>query len=285
MGERHSGEWLPGRGSAHPRAGATVSAPERTDAPRPDPGFETWFAAALRPDAVDPEAERSAVAAFRAARVAGAHGARTRARDDWRPGRPHRTRRSLRTTLSLALASLTLGGVAVAAIGSGASGTHAGRDAPRPAHPSPAAPRTPAASGVSADGSANGSADESAAGRAHAGSGDPATPPGHPATARDTLAHCRAYAQAGKRGGALSATAWQRLVTAAGGPGKVAAYCAARTARAQEGTPGKAGGTGATGKGRNQGQGQDAGRRQNRSRDEGGNGGRGKPAGSAGGRR
>ncbi|MEU3857932.1 hypothetical protein AB0F03_11230 [Streptomyces sp. NPDC028722] len=277
MGERHSGEWLPGRGSAHPHTGATVSAPERTDAPRPDPGFETRFTAALRPDAVDPEAERSAVAAFRAAHAAGAHGARTRARDDWRPGRPHRARRSLRTTLSLALASLTLGGVAVAAIGSAGSGP----DAPRPAHPSPAAPRTPAASGASADGSAA----RSTAGRADAGSAGPATPPGHPATARDTLAHCRAYAQAGKRGGALAATAWQRLVTAAGGPGKVAAYCAARTARAQQGTAGKAGGTGATGKGQNQGHGQDEGRTRTRSPDKGGNGGGGKPAGSAGGKR
>ncbi|AYN39763.1 hypothetical protein D9753_13480 [Streptomyces dangxiongensis] len=271
MGERHSGEGPPGRRSAHPRAGATVSVPEPTDVPRPDPGFETRFRAALRTDGVDPEAEHGAVAAFRAARAAGAHDARTRARDDWRPGRPRRTRRSLRTTLSLALASLTLGGIAVAAIGSAGSGTDAGRDTPRPVRSSPAAPRTPAATAAPADDRATGRA----TGRAGAGSTDPATPsPGHPGTARDTLAHCRAYAQAGKRGGALAATAWQRLVTAAGGPEKVAAYCAARAARPQRGTAGEAGGTGATGKG------------QGQSRSKGGNGGgQGKSGGSAGGKR
>jgi hypothetical protein len=53
------------------------------------PELETRFGAALRADGGVPErdreAERRAVAAFRAAREAGAHRARTRPRDDWAP--------------------------------------------------------------------------------------------------------------------------------------------------------------------------------------------------------
>ncbi|MEU6664428.1 hypothetical protein [Streptomyces sp. NPDC046727] len=224
MGERHSGDGLPGRRRAHPDG--TVAAPERADASGGVFELESRLGAALRAGKVDPEAERSAVAAFRAAREAGAHDARTRARDDWRPGRPGRARRPLRTTLSLVLASLTMGGVAVAAIGSARSGTDDGPTATRSPRPSASAPAAPA--GPAADGREAGPADTGSAGRS-------AHPAGGPATARDTLAHCRTYVRAGDRGGALEATAWQRLVTAAGGTGKVAAYCAARLAHA----PGK----------------------------------------------
>ncbi|GAA3115585.1 hypothetical protein [Streptomyces echinatus] len=89
MGERHSGDGPPGRRPAHP--GGTAAAPGPADAFREVSGLETRFGAALCAAGVDPEAERSAVAAFREARDAGAHDARTRARDDWRPGRPVRT--------------------------------------------------------------------------------------------------------------------------------------------------------------------------------------------------
>ncbi|CAM5310350.1 MULTISPECIES: hypothetical protein [Streptomyces] len=212
MGERHSGGGLTGRRRAYP--GGTVATPDPADTS----GLETRLAAALRADGGD--AERSAVAAFRAARDAGAHDARTRARDDWRPGRPAPARRSLRTTLSVALASLTLGGVAVAAIGSAGPGTHADDRSRSPRSTRPAASTPP----VSAAGTAAGPSDTA-----------PADRPGRPATAQDTFAHCRAYARAGDRGGALEATAWQRLVTAAGGPEKVAAYCAARLEQRQGG--------------------------------------------------
>ncbi|POX59372.1 hypothetical protein C3492_32795 [Streptomyces sp. Ru62] len=214
MGERHSGGGLTGRRRAHP--GGAVATPDPADAS----GLETRLAAALRADRVDAEAERSAVAAFRAARDAGAHDARTRARDDWRPGRPAPARRPLRTTLSVALASLTLGGVAVAAIGSAGSGTHDDdrSRAPRSTRPVPGTPPVPA--------------DATAAGPSATASEDH---PGRPATARDTLAHCRAYTRAGDRGGALESAAWQRLVSAAGGPEKVAAYCAARMAEWKQG--------------------------------------------------
>ncbi|MGW2775001.1 hypothetical protein ACWC4C_21180 [Streptomyces olivaceoviridis] len=246
MGERHSGG-LTGRRRAHP--GGPVATPDPAGAS----GLEARLAAALRADRVDAEAERSAVAAFRAARDAGAHDARTRARDDWRPGRPAPARRSLRTTLSVVLASLTLGGVAVAAIGSAGSGTHADdrSRSPRPTRPAASTPPVSAAA-TAAGPSATAPADR----------------PGRPPTARDTLAHCRAYTRAGDRGGALEATAWQRLVTAAGGPEKVAAYCAARMERKQggnadnantsgnsgnSGNPGNSGNSGNTGNGEDKG--------------------------------
>ncbi|MEU7413297.1 hypothetical protein AB0B40_28940, partial [Streptomyces sp. NPDC042638] len=85
MGERHSGDGSSGGRSAHP--GGTVAAPGPADALHGLRGLETRFGTALRAAGVDPEAERSAVAAFRAARDAGTHDARTRARDDWRPSR------------------------------------------------------------------------------------------------------------------------------------------------------------------------------------------------------
>ncbi|MFD8369445.1 hypothetical protein ACFV2Z_01510 [Streptomyces sp. NPDC059688] len=192
--------------------------------------FEADFGAVLRADGAvsgaEPEGERRALAAFRAARESGAHGARTRTRDDWRPKAARRTRFSLKGTLSVALASLALGGVAVAAIGSAGSGTADGRDTSRSAHPSvranPRAPgTTPGADGASPSA--------------------PGARPGHPDTAKDTLAHCRTYVRAGDRGNALEATAWQRLAAAAGGPEQVASYCADRIARAarQAGSPGR----------------------------------------------
>ncbi|MEV6112175.1 hypothetical protein AB0L59_06530 [Streptomyces sp. NPDC052109] len=215
MGERHSGDGPFGRRQAQP--GGTLSAPDQVDREFPGTGFEARLAAALRADAVDSEAERLAVAAFRAARERGASPSRTRRRDDWRPAAPRRVRPSLKATLSVALASLTLGGVAVAAIGSAGSGAGHRPGTPRPAHASTAAPHRPTAPGRS-DGTAG------------PGSAAPATRPNHPDSARDTVAHCRTYERAGARGGALDSTAWQRLVTAAGGADKVAAYCAAHVA-------------------------------------------------------
>ncbi|WP_328679824.1 hypothetical protein [Streptomyces sp. NBC_00343] len=50
------------------------------------PGLPGLLGAALREGDVDGEAERRAVAAFRAARDAGFQEARTRRQDDWRPG-------------------------------------------------------------------------------------------------------------------------------------------------------------------------------------------------------
>ncbi|MGW3630716.1 hypothetical protein ACWD7F_11215 [Streptomyces sp. NPDC005122] len=50
----------------------------------PSPGLSLdVLLAAVRTVPVDPDAEGRAVAAYRAARQRGAHGARTRRRDDW----------------------------------------------------------------------------------------------------------------------------------------------------------------------------------------------------------
>ena len=103
----------------------------RDAGPRPAPGdapdTEALLAAALRAEGTDVEGERRAVAAFRAARDAEpGRAARTRRRDDWRSRTGGHPGRSLKTALSVLLASLTLGGVAYAAIGGGGSTDDAG---------------------------------------------------------------------------------------------------------------------------------------------------------------
>ncbi|MEU1202372.1 hypothetical protein ABZ446_40000 [Streptomyces sp. NPDC005813] len=182
------------------------------------PGLETALATALR-GAVDQEAEQRALTAFRAARDAGAHTARTRRRDDWSVGEEPRAGRPVRTTLAVLLAGLSLGGVAVAAVGSVGSPSHGtgGDQASRPPNGASSVPDKEN-SGTS------GQADR-------------------PDTAQDTEAHCRAYQQVVGRDHAMNSTAWQRLVTAAGGADKVAAYCVEQLARAEAskapGTTGK----------------------------------------------
>ncbi|MFH9547251.1 hypothetical protein [Streptomyces sp. NPDC017435] len=154
------------------------------------------------------EGERRAVAAFRAARDAGAHQTRTRRRDDWRPRTRRYPARSLRATLSVLVAGLALGGVAFAAIGSATDGR---ADAGGPGRP-PAA----SSAGARSTGSPLHPTSAATAGR------------DRPGTAKDTRAHCRAYENVRGRGRAMDSTAWQRLVAAAGGEEKVAAYCAAQ---------------------------------------------------------
>lgn len=186
---------------------------------------EALLGAALREDAGPGGCvgERRALDAFRGARDLGAHRARTRRRDDWRPRERWSAGRSLKATLALFLAGLTLGGVAYAGIGAvrpAPDGGEAGRERVQPsAGPDPSAARRPSGSPSAPDGQAS---------------------PGRPATAGDTLAHCRAYESVDGRGKALDATAWQRLISAAGGERKVGAYCARQLARAEgrKATPG-----------------------------------------------
>lgn len=168
-----------------------------------------------RPE-VDSAGEARALAAFRAARELGPRTARTRRRDDWRPNPRRRVQLSVRTTLAVLLSSLTLGGVAFAAIGSAtrddAAGPGRGEDGRRGT--SRSAPATPGPSGTPGAGSSTGD---------------------RPMSARDTEAHCRAYEEKAEgRGRALDATAWRRLTDAAGGTEKVAAYCAARLGDADD---------------------------------------------------
>ncbi|MFI6852063.1 hypothetical protein [Streptomyces sp. NPDC050416] len=174
--------------------------------------LEALLVSALVRDRIDAEAEQRAVAAFVAARDAGAHGARTRRRDDWRPRERWHPGRSLKATLSVLLASLTLGGVAVAAIGSAGS-TDGADDRGRP----PASTSAPGAPAGEPAGIPSGSA---------------SARPDRPAPSRDTEAHCRAYEQVDGRGKAMDATAWKRLVRAAGGERNVTAFCAEQLAPA-----------------------------------------------------
>ncbi|MFE1308454.1 hypothetical protein [Streptomyces sp. NPDC058755] len=228
MGERMSGGAVPGRRHVHP--GGAASGPQDV---RDSAALETMLAAALRTGDLDPEAEQRAVAAFRAAHGTAAHGtaahrARTRRRDDWRPAAERRAGRSVKVTFGVVFASLTLGGVAVAAIGSAGSsadGAGAGRGT---AHPSADAPDRPGGQASSASPS---------------GRHRPADGPG-----RDTEARCKAYEQVKDHGKALDARALQRLVAAAGGKDKVAAYCSEQLARASA-TPSRPAGTGKPGAG------------------------------------
>ncbi|UXY28814.1 hypothetical protein [Streptomyces sp. HUAS TT20] len=206
MGERLSGDGVPGRRRVHPGG---VSEPwDAYDSTT----LEAVLAAAIRADDLKPEAEQRALAAFRAAHAAGAHQARTRRRDDWRLPEARRARRPLRITFGAVFASLTLGGVAVAAIGSVGSSTDGAGSGRGTAHPSAVAPDRPG-------------------GTASSRSGGPGKA-GHPDTAKDTEAHCRAYEQVEDRGQALDATAWKQLIEAAGGKSKVTSYCAEQLSRA-----------------------------------------------------
>lgn len=190
--------------------------------------LETVLAAAIRIADLDPRAEQRAVAAFRTARDTGAHRARTLRRDDWRLPGKRRGRRPVKMTFGVVFASLTLGGVAVAAIGSvGASSGGAGGDRAA-ARPSALAPARPGGAASSTS------------------SGVP-RPTGGPAPAQDTEAHCRAYEQVqGGHGKALDAEVRQQLVAAAGGKNEVAAYCSEQLARATA-APGRSAGTGRSG--------------------------------------
>ncbi|MFF4764171.1 hypothetical protein [Streptomyces sp. NPDC001292] len=78
MGERLNGDGVPGCRRVH-----TDGASGPWDV-RADSTLKTVQAAVMRGGDLDPEAEQRAVAAFLAARGAGAHRARTRRRDDWR---------------------------------------------------------------------------------------------------------------------------------------------------------------------------------------------------------
>lgn len=217
MGERHNDGQVFGRRRVHPRGTASVPADAAGSA-----ALEALLAAALREGALDAEAEQRAVAAFRAVRDAGAPQARTRRRDDWRPLGHRRVRSSVKATVCLFLAGLTLSGVAFAAIGPGGSfgggdsGGH-GRRQPSPG----ASDRWSGAPDSATSHVPNASVS-----------------PDRPDTAQDTEAHCRAYEQVKNRGNAIGSTAWQRLVEAAGGEQNVAAYCAEQLAQ-DDGNSGK----------------------------------------------
>ncbi|MCK1823532.1 hypothetical protein MTQ10_29085 [Streptomyces sp. XM83C] len=239
MGERLSGSDISGR-RAHP---GVVPGPRRTDLAV----LEPLIAAALRADVIDEEAEQRALAAYRAARDAGAHRMHTRRRDDWRR-RGLRTRRSMRAALGVLAASLALGGVAYATIGpSGFPHTPAG-DRPARHRPATDAPdRTGGTTGAASRTSAAGHSPTSGAGPSATPSAPAAasTDSARPVPAGAAEAHCRAWAKLHAKGRAPDTPAWRRLVAEAGGEDRVADFCA-RLADAPA-TSGPSTGTGRSG--------------------------------------
>ncbi|MFD3663563.1 hypothetical protein ACFWVF_23755 [Streptomyces sp. NPDC058659] len=182
--------------------------------------IEAALAAALRPTDVDDASTRAAVTAFRTARDTGLHTSRrTRRREDWRPVSERRSGRSLKTALGALVASLTLGGVAIAAAvpldlfdetEAREPKPHRTTSAPLPSE-EPASPRPePPLSGSPSPPRA------------------PATHPVPHAVATQSASTgeplCGAYEKALGRGRAMEATAWKRLLAAAGGK-DVPAYC------------------------------------------------------------
>ncbi|QTD99831.1 hypothetical protein [Streptomyces cyanogenus] len=225
MGERLSGNGVRGRRRVHPGDDAGSGPWDAPDLA----ALERVLASVIRDGHLDPEAERRALATFRDAHAAGVPAARTRRRDDWRPAAQRRARRSVKLTFGAVFASLALGGVAVAAIGSAGSSTDddgAGRPSARP---SAVVPDRPGGGDSSAPSAGSGATDR-------------------PAPAHDTEAHCRAYEQVEDRGKALDAAAWRRLVAAAGGKDKVPAYCSEQLARATA-EPSRSAGADRSGKG------------------------------------
>ncbi|MEU3158909.1 hypothetical protein ACPCAJ_04335 [Streptomyces griseoincarnatus] len=301
MGERQSDGGRAGRRRAHPArsacpvgvpAAAGRAAPVSVEGPAGDTArLEALLVAALVRDGVDAGAERRAVAAFVAAREAetqgpareaGAQGARTRRRDDWRASRRRSGGRSLRGTLGALVAGCALSGVAWAGIqAAGTPGGGRSEDTGPTRTPSASsAPAVPDVSGTSGAGeapgvSASASAAESGRDGARNGSG-PAEAAG------DVEAQCRAYERAAGRGRVPDASAWERLVAAAGGAERVDAYCAGRAGgalptasapapasvppvardEAGAGRPtGEAAGTGSSGEGKGRGEDEGAGRK------------------------
>lgn len=99
---------------------------------------------AVRPGAIDTEAEHRAVAAFCSARDEGGHRARTRRRDDWRPSARSRALVSLRAAVGAVLASVLLGGGALATMNTSRTqdgGTPPTADHRPPPHTTPPAER------------------------------------------------------------------------------------------------------------------------------------------------
>ena len=191
--------------------------PER-EAPR-TPELEALLDAARRPGVLDPAAEERALLAFRAVRDKGVRPSPVRwrrGRDDWRPAGERHRGRALKALVA-GVAAAALGGVAVAA-GKGAIPLPFGGGAePKPVRSAPTEP-----------GVEESVEEDSAGGREGAPAGPewpssaPDAPPGRPATARDTVAHCRVYLAAVERRGTPN---WRRSRAARRPYGPTASHC------------------------------------------------------------
>ncbi|MET9515922.1 hypothetical protein [Streptomyces sp. NPDC002994] len=198
------------------------------------PEVEALLAAVRRsaPRPGEPDAQ-AALAAYREARDSGVHAGpgrwwQARRRDDWRPSRRWRGVLPVRAAFASAAATVTLGGVALAAgtgaipapfgIGDGAAGGGGAAAVATGTHSS--APATPGA----ARGSAPGAAEE---GAARLPSADVTrSGPARPAQARDDVAHCVAYLVSHGRSASGHGAASQQLTADAEEAGlTVEAYC------------------------------------------------------------
>ncbi|MGW6565161.1 hypothetical protein [Streptomyces sp. NPDC054975] len=200
---------------------------------------EAALAAALRPRDVDDASTRAAVAAFRTARDAGLHESRrTGRREDWRPATERGMGRSLKSALAALAASLTLGGVAFAAVASHdpSDGTETPEPEPRSSTSAPLPSKQPEIPPFESPGSSSPTP--------HTAPTTPRVPgiptsrvprdPAHVPWSNEAL--CRAYENSLGRGKAMEAAAWKRLVDAADGK-DVATYCDSLPTPAAPGSP------------------------------------------------
>ncbi|WP_381802224.1 hypothetical protein [Streptomyces niveus] len=214
---------------------------EATDAVLVTPEIEA-LGDALR-GTVEPAGVERALVAFREAGGAagGVAPRRGRRRDDWRPAR-HRFAAlvSLKAALGAALATATLGGLALAAVPAVLP------DSPRPAEgPAASTASTPAVETPRSPGVASGATAPSTPSPAPSASAS-----AHDPVPRSQAALCHAWSRGnGKNGGA----AFRQLVDAAGGEGAVEAYCATLPGRDEHvpATPQKPNGTAAPGQSKN----------------------------------
>ncbi|MCZ4103528.1 hypothetical protein [Streptomyces sp. H39-C1] len=195
-----------------------------------EPALDALLAAAARPCPVDPDAAEQAMTAFRTARDAGAHAdARPRRRDDWRPKPQHSRARSLKAAVAALVASVTIGGVAMAAGALPDPFGGEGDDKPTPgssrsssAQQRPGGPETKREQTPEPDPEASQHASTGGPARGNSGEHDLADAP---APAQNAEALCRAYERAIGHGKAGDSAAWSRLEAAAGGARNVAPYC------------------------------------------------------------
>ncbi|MFF3341769.1 hypothetical protein [Streptomyces flavidovirens] len=168
--------------------------------------------------------EEAALAAYREARDSGAHAVpgrwwQARRRDDWRPSRRWRGALPARAAFASVAATVTLGGVALAAgtgaipapfgIGGGGSGGPSAATATRTG--------TPSTPGAARESAAEGAVRLPSAGVTRSGSA-------RPTRAQDDVAHCVAYLASNGR--SVSGAATERLTADAADAGMtVEAYC------------------------------------------------------------
>ncbi|MFI6080296.1 hypothetical protein ACIBBB_04810 [Streptomyces sp. NPDC051217] len=214
---------------------------EATDAALVTPEIEA-LADAVR-GGVEPESVERALGAFREAASAaeGVAPRRGRRRDDWRPAR----RRfpalvSLRTALGAALATATLGGLALAAVPDALPDPLRPADDPAesPAsRPGVDAPRTPGAT-------------PEATGRSTPSPAPSASASAHDPVPRSQAALCHAWNSGNDK---QRGEAFQQLVDAAGGEGAVDGYCATLSGGDEDvpSAPKKPAGTAAPGQSKN----------------------------------